>query len=407
MAISPMLTQQLEDRFNGVRHFLEEQGLGALFVYSGPEAHQWGQTGHVSYLSGWANHDRIGDSAVVVPATGPASLLFAGLPYMFDQIREVCPLQDIRMVRAVDPQAVAVMVREGVDTGPREFADEAMLILQENGLGEKDIGVVGVDHMPVPFYESLSQRLGARLRRVKDCVAELRSIKSPGEIEAMRRAAQLSDLGFQTMVKEARAGMRGIEIVAEMERVIRKEGADFVQYWMASGPPPNWASVRMDIKPHERRLVEGDLMASCSYVLYKGYWCHGHRVGTLKRPSSELNKNFAIGFEAQDAGVAAIKPDVPVGRIAQIICQKAAENEFEIHGGRIGHGMGMDYSEHPGLSEDNDKLLQSGMAFVVHTAYTLPDSGKMFVPVGDVCHVVPGGVELLMEFPRAPFLAGQ
>ena len=407
MAIETVSAKQLEQRFSGVRHFLEEQGLGALFVYSGPEAHQWGQTGHVSYLSGWANHDRIGDSAVVVPVTGQPALLFAGLPYMREQIGDVCPLQDVRMVRAVDPQAVAVMVRDGVDTGPREFADEAMSILQENGLEGKDGGVVGVDHMPVPFYEALSESLGAKLRRVRDCVAELRSIKSPDEVEVMRRAAQLSDLGFQTMVKEARAGMRGIEIVAEMERQVRRQGADFAQYWMASGPPPNWASVRMDIKPHERRLEDGDLMASCSYVLYKGYWCHGHRAGTLARPLPELNEISTIGREAQDAGLEVIKPGVPVGHIAEVIRKKAAEHEFEIHGGRIGHGMGMDYSERPSLSESNDALLQVGMTFVVHAAYTLPDSGKMFVPLGDVCHVVPGGVETLMNFPRTPFIAGQ
>ena len=144
MANETVSADRLEERFNGVRGFLEEQGLGALFVYSGPEAHQWSQTGHVSYLSGWANHDRIGDSAVVVPVNGEPALLFAGLPYMREQIAEVCPLQDVRMVRAIDPQAVAVMLRDGVDSGPRDFADETKLILQENGLEQKEIGVVGV-----------------------------------------------------------------------------------------------------------------------------------------------------------------------------------------------------------------------------------------------------------------------
>ena len=58
-----------------------------------------------------------------------------------------------------------------------------------------------------------------------------------------------------------------------------------------------------------------------------------------------------------------------------------------IKGGRGGHGMGMDYAERPGLAESSDELLQAGMTFVVHAAYGLPDSGAMFVPLGDVCHV--------------------
>ena len=46
----------------------------------------------------------------------------------------------------------------------------------------------------------------------------------------MRKAAELSDLGFQTMLEVARPGMRGIEILAEMERAVRREGADHVSW---------------------------------------------------------------------------------------------------------------------------------------------------------------------------------
>ena len=77
-------------------------------------------------------------------------------------------------------------------------------------------------------------------------------------------------------------------------------------------------------------------------------------------------------------------------------------------GGRIGHGIGMDYSEQPApLTEANQELLEEGMTCVIHAAYTLPGSGKMFVPLGDVCHVTGNGPEFLMDFTRELFLAGQ
>ena len=136
--------------------------------------------------------------------------------------------------------------------------------------------------MPVPFYESLAAGFGNSLRRVDDIVEHLRGNKSPAELALMRKAAALSDSGFQTMLEIARPGMRGIEILAEMERTVRREGADHAKYWMASGPPTNWNDARLDIKPHLRVLGAGDLMAACSYVVYKGYWCHGQRTGTLQ-----------------------------------------------------------------------------------------------------------------------------
>jgi Xaa-Pro aminopeptidase len=222
----------------------------------------------------------------------------------------------------------------------------------------------------------------------------------------MRKAAQLSDLGFETLVKTAKPGIRGIEVVAEMEHVIRREGADLAKYWIASGPAPDWSDVKLEVKPHMRVLQAGDLMAACSYVVYNGYWCHGQRTGVLGEPCAELERICAITREAQEAGLEVMKPGTPVGHIARAVRQKAAESGWEIEGGRIGHGMGLDYSESPGLNESNGMPLEADTTAVVHATFSLPGSGKMFVPLGDVCHVTEDGPELLMSFQREPFVAG-
>ena len=396
---------ELEARCNKIRSFLEDQGLGALVVYSPAAEHKWGQTGHVSYLTGWANHDRIVDSVVVVRLDGPPALLFAGLPFMLEGIEEVSPVEDVRLVQAVDPNAVAVA--RGGDAGPQSFASEALAILRERGLSRKGIGVVGIENMPVPFYEALSQELGEDLRRVDDIVAELRSVKSPAEIELMKRSTHLGDLGFETMLEVARPGMRGIEVVAEMERAARRQGADHAKYWMASGPPTTWEETRLDIKPHERVLEEGDLMAVCSYIVYRGYWSHGQRTGTLRRPSQYLKRKFQIAIDAQDAGIAAMSPGSPAGAIAGAVRKKVAESGWELQGGRVGHGTGLDYSERPIPAESNKSLLQAGNTIILHSAFSLPGSGKLFVPLGDQMLLTDDGPEFLMEFPRTLFLAGQ
>ena len=399
----------LEARFDKIRAFLVQNDLGALLVYSPPAEHKWGQTGHVSYLSKWANHDRITDSAVVVPVDGDPALLFAGLPYMAEQITDVSPLKDVRLVEAVDPNAVASARPKGASEGEwlRSFAAETLEVVREREIFGKGIGVVGVENMPVPYYESLSREWGDRLRRVDDIVAELRSVKSSEEIELMRHAAYLGDLGFEKMLEVARPGMRGIEIVAEMERAARREGADHAKYWMASGPPTTWEDTQLDLKPHERLLGEGDLMAVCSYIVYKGYWSHGQRTGTLGRPSESLEEMATIARTAQDAGIAAMKPGAPAGSIGKAIREKAAEYGWELQGGRVGHGMGLDYSERPSPAESNEALMEAGNTIILHSAFSLPGSGKLFVPLGDVCHVTPDGAELLMKFPRTLFLAGR
>jgi Xaa-Pro aminopeptidase len=393
-----------EQRFAAIQQFLADEGLGGLLAYSPPMEHKWGQTGHVSFLSGWADHDRLADSVVVVPAQGRPALLFAGLPFMRDLVLEHSPLDDVRLVQAVDPNAVAVDPKAG--PAPDSFGGQARAVLRDRGVTEPSIGVVGVENMPFPFHQALAAQLGDDLRHVDDIVADLRSTKSPDELDLMRHAARLSDLGFETMLATAKPGYRGIEVVAEMERVIRRQGADHAKYWMASGPPPDWENVRLELKPHLRTLQRGDLMSACSYVCYRGYWCHGHRAGVLQEPCPKLEQMMKIGREVQDAGLAVMRAGNPVGLMSRTIRERAAAHGWQIEGGRIGHGMGLDYAERPNMTESNDALLQPGTTGVVHTAFALPGSGKMFVPLGDVCHVTADGPELLMGFPREPFVAG-
>lgn len=397
--------QEFAGRHDKVRAFLRDSGLGALFAYSPPIEHKWAQTGHVSYLSGWANHDRIVDSAVVIPAEGPAALLFAGMPYMREYIADVSAIKDVRMVKAVDPNAVAVAEAKGA--GPRDFATETLAILDENALSGKGVGVVGLSSMPAPFYQGLAAVLGDQCRLVDDVVAQLRAIKSPAEIDAMRETARLSDLGFETMLEVARPGMMGLEIVAEMERTVRRQGADHAKYWMASGPPDDWAQSRLDLKPHYRVLGEGDMMAACSYVTYKGYWSHGQRAGSLVKPSPEHERIFAVAFEAQEAALAMMRPGNTVRQAVEAARAAGREHGFTLQGGRIGHGMGMDYGERPLLAASNEEPLRQGMTFGMHCSWLLPGPGVMFVPLGDVCVVRADGPEFLMKFPRTLFVAGK
>ena len=402
--ITTTQASEFETRFQRIREFLEQQNVGALFAYSPPMEHKWSQTGHVSYLSGWANHDRLVDSAVVVPLRGQPVLLYAGLQYMREQIVEVSPLDDVRMVCAVDPNAVAP--DPTVEPTLRGFADEALHILEQRGLDDADIGVVGVQNMPWPFHESLVSAFGRRFRTVDDIVTQLRYAKSSDEVDAMKRAARLSDLGFETMIKSARPGMRGIEITAEMERAVRREGADHAKYWMASGAAPDWENVRLDIKPHMRVLQEGDLMAACSYVCLNGYWCHGHRTGSFLQTCPQLDEYCRITRESQDAGLAVLKAGNTVREVVSAIRLHAEGEGWQLQGGRVGHGIGLDYSERPSMFESNDDVLEDGTTVVVHATFALPGSGKMFVPLGDVCRVTGAGPELLMAFARTPFVAG-
>ena len=51
MTSDPWAAELIEARHEKVRAFLHDQGLGFFFAYTPPLVHQWGQIGHVWYLS--------------------------------------------------------------------------------------------------------------------------------------------------------------------------------------------------------------------------------------------------------------------------------------------------------------------------------------------------------------------
>ena len=60
---------EIEARHDKVHAFLAAEGLGALMAYSPAHEHWWSNTGHVSYLSGWSNRDRIIETIMAASGT--------------------------------------------------------------------------------------------------------------------------------------------------------------------------------------------------------------------------------------------------------------------------------------------------------------------------------------------------
>ena len=391
-------TAEYQSRIDKIQKHLVSKDLGALVAFSTSRSHIWYQTGHVSYLSNWADCDRICDSMVVVPKEGDPVMLLSGLPYMVTRAQETSWIKDIRIVAALDPSAPAP---------PRltnTFGQEVRTVLKEQNLFGKKIGVVGLENMPVPVYKSLLDVFPeSEMDYSDDIVAELRSYKSPAEVAIMRKAAQLSDLGFETMLNTAKDGMMGYEVIAEMEGKVRSQGADYAKFWMCSGPAEGWSVTILDLRPHARILNTGDQITCCSYVVYNGYWAHSMRTGFLGKPSPQQERIFPPCADAHKVALETIKPGVRISDVVKTVRKVVEKGGMKLHCSRIGHGIGLDYGEKPTIHEDSTIVLQPGHVIEVHAQCDLPGTESFYVPLGDVLHVTKDGIESLTTFPRELF----
>ena len=405
--------EECESRVEKVREFVREHDLGALLVYSGPKAHMWYQTGHVAYLTNWANLDFFADAIVVVPETGEAALLCPGLEYSREMISRVSWIRDVRLVASPDPKAISTTFDEGiVDAGSvlvgASFGQEIARLLDERGIADKPIGVVGIENMPVPVHRELVAHLGERLTETDDIVARLRYVKSEAEIRIIRDVVALSDRAFGTIADVLKPGMMGYELSAELEYFAKAQGADFASYTLTSGPAENIERGSLDVGRHMRKLEWGDQIHINTYLVKDGYFVQPVRSGTVGPPSNQMRDLMGASIEIQDDIIAAMKPGAPIAEVCQAARESAARLGCEGEWGRFGHGQGLDYGEWPYFQDTNTTPLEPGAVAVIHPPLFVPGSNNQFLycALGDIVVVTETGTERISQFPREPFHVG-
>lgn len=409
-ALHEIPESEFQQRLENVRGFAVQRDLAGVVVYSQPKIHQWSQTGHVGYLTNWSNLDRMTDSMVVVPREGDPVLLVSGVDFMRDQIEPVSWMRDVRMVSSPDPRAIAAAYSSDGDgdanVGARTFGGETAEILNATGSAGRPIGISGFEAMSVALYRDLESSLTDGIADVPDIVGELRSIKSAEEVSLLTQTAAISDRGYEVMMEILTDGILGYELTAEMDRSGRRLGGDLVYHCTHWAPGGDLAAGHLSLKPLDQQIQTGDYINVNAYVVHKGYWIQSDRAGTIGTSlGGSAGKVVEANLAAQDQALAAIQPGLPIDQLLNIANRAAEKFGYEIQGGRIGHGQGLDYSEHPFLIAGSDAVLKPGNVFVLHVCLGVPGTNILLNPIADLCHVTEDGVEVLNEFPRELFHA--
>jgi len=112
----------------------------------------------------------------------------------------------------------------------------AVQVLKENK--EATIGLVGRSFIPITFYEYLERHLpGSKFVDATDQIDHLKVIKSPDEIELIKRTAELQDVAMEHVRKSIRPGRRDFEIYAEAQYSTSLQGSERQLILVGSGPP--------------------------------------------------------------------------------------------------------------------------------------------------------------------------
>lgn len=223
-------------------------------------------------------------------------------------------------------------------------------------------------------------------------VAELRQTKDSDEIELMRKAAELTNLGMEKAYEVISPGKREFEVAAEIEYAMRRRGSGGIAFDTAVSSGLRSAFPHGGCSDYEIR--DGDLVVVDFGAIYNNYRSDMTRTFVAGKPSQKQKKIYDIVQKAQEAAFEATKPKFKakeVDAMARQVINDAGFGEFFVHG--LGHGVGLEIHEPPVLNAGSNDKLVAGNVLTLEPGIYLPNYGG--IRIEDTVLVGEGGAEKL------------
>jgi Xaa-Pro aminopeptidase len=233
---------------------------------------------------------------------------------------------------------------------------------------------------------------GASLQPAGGIVESLRMIKSPDEIDLVRKSVAIASKAFDRSLRRVRAGIRESEVAAELEYQMRLLGAekpsfDTIVAFGARTALPHAQPTSGALSLNQLLLV--DMGASRD-----GYASDMTRVAFLGKPGTRVRQLYRAVLDAQLAAISAVRPGVRAeqvdGAARRVLRARKLDKAF-VHS--TGHGLGLEIHELPRIGRRDKTRLSPGMVITIEPGAYLEGFGG--IRIEDTVLVTETGCEVL------------
>jgi Xaa-Pro aminopeptidase len=253
--------------------------------------------------------------------------------------------------------------------------------------------------MHVDQFERLAKALGAtvKLQGVSGIVEELRAVKSPSEIDAIRRSVILNSKAFEKTLSRFRAGMREMDIAAELDYQMRKLGAESTAFEtiVAAGA----RTALPHAHPTSKKVEDGEFLLVDMGAMLDGYASDMTRMAFVGKPDKRSSALFNAVLEAQLAALDVVRAGVPAKKVdlaARAVLKRHQLDKAFIHS--TGHGLGLEIHEGPRIARKERATLRAGMVITIEPGAYIEGFGG--VRIEDTVLVTETGGEILTPTPK-------
>lgn len=309
-----------------------------------------------------------------------------------------------------------LLVRKDLHRSRRESALSQVLpldswrnlpaLLGEHGYRLARLGME-LDVLPAKDYFRFQRLLGdpVRIEDISHLTRMLRAVKSPYEIDLIRKSGVVHGEVFAAVPGFIREGMTDLELSARVEYEARRRGHyGFTRFrglnmelfigQVLVGPEAaaptcydtplggQGLSPLYPQGPCGAVIAPGKVISVDSMGNYTGYMVDQTRMYCLGRPPAELEKAFRVALEVQQMVEERAKPGVSGAELYEAavdLARRAGLGEHFMGYGQpvtfIGHGVGLEVNEWPVIARGVEVPLAEGHVLAVEPKFVFPGLG--------------------------------
>ena len=196
---------------------------------------------------------------------------------------------------------------------------------------------------------------------VKKNVESLRLLKTEVEQEHLRTAAQLGDKVLAKVLPHIKPGVTELQI-SNLFRQYSFELADGISF------DPIVAFGKNGAVPHhhpgDTKLKKNDVVLIDQGVCYKGYMSDMTRCFYVGKGVLKVTDMYHQLLQVQEAAVNMVRPGVNIQQLAKAVrAMLGKDDAYFTHS--LGHGVGLEVHEAPGVSHRSNTILEAGMVITI------------------------------------------
>lgn len=198
-------------------------------------------------------------------------------------------------------------------------------------------------------------------------------LKTPQQIEAIKKSAALNTAVLDHVAAHIKAGMSTAEIDKLVYDFTKEHGGIPAPLGYEGFPKSVCTSINNQvchgIPSEDIILEEGDIINVDVSTILDGYFSDASRMFMIGKVSERAEKLVRVTQECVELGLAQAKPWNHLGDIADAINSHAKANGYSVVEEIGGHGVGLEFHEEPWVSyvtpKGSEMLLVPGMIFTI------------------------------------------